>query len=60
VTRTNRTTSSTAMTASATVLADGRRSPLRGCGRSLTSMRQYYPTRHTQPMARSTHSRTPP
>jgi hypothetical protein len=45
VTRANRTTSSTEMTASATVLPDGRWSALPGCGRSLTSMRQYYPTR---------------
>jgi hypothetical protein len=59
VARTNRTTSSTEMTARATVLPDGRWSALPGCGRSLTSMRQYYPTRRTPPMARSTHSRTP-
>jgi hypothetical protein len=51
VARTNRTTSSTEMTASATVLP--------GCGRSLRSMRHYYPTRRVPQMARSAHSRTP-
>jgi hypothetical protein len=45
------------MTACPTVRPDGRWSALRGCGCSLTSMRQYYPTRRTPPMARSTHSR---
>jgi hypothetical protein len=43
VARTNRTTSSKEMTASATVLPDGQRSALPGRGRSLTSMRQYDP-----------------
>jgi hypothetical protein len=47
VARTNRTTSSTEMTASATALPDGRWRALPGCGPSLTSMRQYYPTRRT-------------
>jgi hypothetical protein len=56
--RTNRTTSSKEMTASATVLPDGRWSALPRCGCSLTPMRQYYSTRRTPPMARSTHSRT--
>jgi hypothetical protein len=41
--RTNRTTSSTDMTARPTVLPDGQWSALVGCGRSLTSIRQYYP-----------------
>jgi hypothetical protein len=45
--RTNRTTSSTAMTVRPTVLPDGRWSAPPGCGRSLTSMHQFYLTRRT-------------